>query len=143
MTRRCISVPPSRSSEETLDWIYFTIQFVMAASLIDRKALARATEGQISFTEALGLEVASSYSMRAYEASWVQYGRDCGTPDHLPSQLRLIDCAAFPRCSMIIDHCVVFPLNLSHATRLVESTLKVLPWCEICIKFLGNNSIRI
>jgi hypothetical protein len=48
-------VPPSRSAQETLDWIKFTTEFVNASAKVEIINLDRATRKEITFMEALGL----------------------------------------------------------------------------------------
>ncbi|GAP89443.1 hypothetical protein SAMD00023353_4000840 [Rosellinia necatrix] len=64
-------MPPSRSAQETLDWISFTTGFVRAAAGIDRVLLSMASQGEISFTEALGLPLSvPQKEQQAAEKLW-------------------------------------------------------------------------
>ncbi|KAI3324135.1 hypothetical protein HD806DRAFT_534454 [Xylariaceae sp. AK1471] len=48
-------MPPTRSAQETLDWITFTTEFITAATKVDTEELDKAMKTEISFREALGL----------------------------------------------------------------------------------------
>ncbi|KAJ8128549.1 hypothetical protein O1611_g5084 [Lasiodiplodia mahajangana] len=72
-------MPPSRSAQETVDWITFTTQFVQAAADVNRDMLDRACDSrEISFTEAVGLELSVD---RQNQLDWEDHWAADGQPN--------------------------------------------------------------
>ncbi|KAI0408366.1 hypothetical protein F4802DRAFT_618533 [Xylaria palmicola] len=68
-------MPPCRSVDETRDWIIFTTEFIKAAARVNRGKLNAALSGDISFTEALGLELAiPRRHLQDIEERWAEDG---------------------------------------------------------------------
>ena len=67
----CTTVPPCRSTQETLDWISFVSSFLAAVEEVDKDELDAALLGKKTFTEALGfcLRFPPDVTER-YEQTW-------------------------------------------------------------------------
>lgn len=87
-------MPPSRSAQETLDWITFTTGFVQAAASVDMRKLDEALEvgeNEYTFTEALGLGLSRTQdSQREMERHWASDTSD-GLIDWT-QLVRFVDC---------------------------------------------------
>lgn len=87
-------MPPSRSAQETLDWITFTTAFVQAAASVDMSKLNRALElraSKYTFTEALGLGLSHTQdSQWEMERHWASDTSDLRMD--WTQLLRFVDC---------------------------------------------------
>ncbi|KAJ2989599.1 hypothetical protein NUW58_g3385 [Xylaria curta] len=109
---------PSRSAQDTLDWITFTTEFVQAAAKVDRDKLSEALDGKITFTEALGFGLGRTRELQEeVEQQWAM--------GEYSSGLTWRELQAFLSCSLGCNS--AFWARMHRMRQGIEAELAQLP----------------